>query len=330
MNPPSLDFLEDSSILVTGGTGSFGQSFVRALLERSAAKRIIVFSRDELKQSQMRSTLKDPARRLRFFLGDVRDLERLQRAFHGIDYVVHAAALKQVPAIEYNPFEAVKTNVIGTQNVITAAIDRNVRKVLLISTDKAANPANLYGATKLCAERLMVSSNVYSAGVSAAFSVVRYGNVFGSRGSIVDIINDQRPTGEITLTHHEMTRFWITLGQGVDFVLFALENMRGGEVFVPKLPSMKVVDLIRALAPESRLRVIGIRPGEKIHETLVTAEEARRSKDYGTHYVIVPEQEEWPHAPHYAAASSLEDGFSFSSHTNTDWLDEDALKNFLS
>lgn len=325
-----LDFLKNKTILVTGGTGSFGKKFIKTLLAESEAKKIIIFSRDELKQSQMRSTLNDPNNRLRFFLGDVRDLERLHRAFRGVDYVVHAAALKQVPAIEYNPFEAVKTNIIGTQNVIDAAIDLGVQKVLLVSTDKAANPANLYGATKLCAERLITSSNAYAGDTGICFSTVRYGNVFGSRGSIVEIIDEQRPSGEITLTHEDMTRFWITLDQGVNFVLMALEKMHGGEVFVPKMPSMKVKDFITALAPEARLKIIGIRPGEKLHETLITTEEARHAREYTTYFVILPEQPGWPHFEHYNNGGILEDNFIFSSDTNKQQLVEEELKKFLS
>ncbi|MCX6779875.1 MAG: SDR family NAD(P)-dependent oxidoreductase, partial [Candidatus Magasanikbacteria bacterium] len=223
--------LKDKSVLVTGGTGSFGKKFVRTLLDNSEARRIIVFSRDELKQSEMQREFRDAEDRLRFFIGDIRDLARLQRAFKGVDYVVHAAALKHVPILEYNPFEAVKTNILGTQNIISAALDQGVEKVVLVSTDKAANPANLYGATKLCAERLMISANAYSGEKGTCFSIVRYGNVFGSRGSLVKILEEQKEKGEVTLTHEEMTRFWITLEEGVDLVLMALEKMHGGETF---------------------------------------------------------------------------------------------------
>lgn len=324
----SLEFLKNKSILITGGTGSFGQKFVKTLLEKTEARRIIIFSRDELKQSQMQLAFKDPEKRLRFFVGDIRDEERLRRAFSEVDFVVHAAALKQVPALEYNPFEAIKTNVIGTQNIINAALDRGVKKVLLISTDKAANPANLYGASKLCAERLTISGNAYSDGLSK-FSVARYGNVFGSRGSLVQIIEAQRSSGEITLTHEEMTRFWISLDQGVEFVLLALEKMHGGEIFVPKMPSMRVVDFIRTLAPECRIKVIGIRPGEKLHETLITTEEARHTKEFFGYYVILPEHEEWSFAEHYADGKIVEENFSFSSHQNEQQLDEAGLQIFI-
>ncbi len=325
-----LDFLKDKVVLVTGGTGSFGQKFIRTLLEKSEAKKIIVFSRDELKQSQMQSTFIEHAYKMRYFIGDVRDSERLELAFKGVDIVVHAAALKQVPALEYNPFEAVLTNTIGTKNVIMAALQRNVKKVLLVSTDKAANPATLYGATKLCAERLIISSNVYSGEGGSKFSAVRYGNVFGSRGSIVKVIEDQRPTGEITLTHEDMTRFWITLEGGVDLVLMALEKMSGGEIFIPKIPSMKVKDFILALAPECKLKVTGIRPGEKIHEMLVTSEEARHTKEFDDHYTILPEYDWWTGHGNYDHGKELPKDFYFSSDNNPKWLDNEGLQKLVS
>jgi UDP-N-acetylglucosamine 4,6-dehydratase len=328
MLSPSLDFLQDKSVLVTGGTGSFGRRFIRKLLLESGARRVIVFSRDELKQSQMQSELSEHEGRLRFFLGDVRDASRLHRAFRGVDLVVHAAALKQVPMIEYNPFEAVQTNIVGTQNVIEAAIDERVEKVLLISTDKASNPANLYGATKLCAERLFISGNVYANGVSA-FSAVRYGNVLGSRGSLLKILEEQRKTGVVTLTHHEMTRFWITLDQGVVFVLQALACMHGGETFVPKIPSMKVKDLLIMLAPECSLKIIGIRPGEKIHEVLITPEETRRTKEFGEYYVILPEVPSPLLEERYRTAPDYSHGESFTSQNNRAWLDERGLRELL-
>lgn len=321
--------LKDKSILVTGGTGSFGRKFIQTLLEKTEARRIIIFSRDELKQSEMQSQLHDHEARLRFFIGDIRDVERLQLAFHNVDYVVHAAALKQVPALEYNPFEAVLTNIIGTKNIITAALNQKVKKVVLVSTDKAANPATLYGATKLCAERLIIGANAYSGGNGTRFSAVRYGNVFGSRGSIAKLIDQQRPTGKITLTHKEMTRFWITLNQGVNLVLLALEKMQGGEIFIPKIPSMKVVDFIKTLAPECELEVIGIRPGEKIHEVLVTSEEARHTKDFGSHYIIFPEHNWWSAGEQYVDGAKLADNFYFGSDNNTEWLTGDDLNNLI-
>jgi UDP-N-acetylglucosamine 4,6-dehydratase/5-epimerase len=315
----------NKTILITGGTGSLGQKLVRFFLEHSKVRKIIIFSRDELKQSQMQTQIEDKDQRLRFFIGDVRDLERLQRAFKGVDYVIHAAALKQVPALEYNPFEAVKTNILGTQNVISAALDQKVEKVLLVSTDKAANPANLYGATKLCAERLVISSNSYSGIGGTKLSAVRYGNVVGSRGSIVKIIEEQRASGVITLTHKDMTRFWITLDQAVDLVVMALNKMFGGEIFIPKIPSMKMKDFLTALAPECKIKVIGIRPGEKLHEVLLTKEESRHSLEFAKHFVILPEHvkqfdSEERFAGLYKTGKGLSSGFEFASNTNTKWL----------
>ncbi len=321
----SFEFLYKKSILVTGGTGSFGQKFVRTLLEHSRASRIIIFSRDEMKQSQMEATIPDPDKRLRFFIGDIRDLERLQRAFHGVDFVVHAAALKQVPVLEYNPFEAVKTNILGTQNVINAAIDQGVERVLLVSTDKAANPANLYGATKLCAERLMISYGARK----TIFGVVRYGNVLGSRGSILHVLREQAKTGEVMLTHEDMTRFWITLERGIDLVLHGLEQMQGGEIYVPKIPSMRIRDFISTIAPDCRVKIIGIRPGEKLHEMLVTPEEARHAKEYGDHYVIFPETP-WAGGDYRTAGGAdMPPGASFASNTNTEWLDAEGLRRLV-
>jgi len=323
-----LEFLKDKSVLVTGGTGSFGQKCVRTLLEQSRARRVIVFSRDELKQSQMQTAFTDRDDRLRFFLGDVRDATRLNRAFHGVDYVIHAAALKQVPALEYNPFEAIQTNIIGTQNVINAAIDQGVEKVMLISTDKAANPANLYGATKLCAERLCISSNFYTGG-KTKLSAVRYGNVLGSRGSLLKLVEEQRKTGVVQLTHQDMTRFWITLDQGVELVLKGLERMQGGEIFIPKIPSMRVGDLLKILAPECEIKVIGIRPGEKLHEVLVTPEEARHTVELEDVYVIYPEFSFGRDLVSHLKGKPLDPGFAFTSDKNTAWLDEAGLKRLL-
>lgn len=316
----SFAMFKGASVLVTGGTGSFGQKFIRTLLEQSDARRIIVFSRDELKQSQMERSIPDPKGRLRFFIGDIRDRDRLDRAFYGVDFVVHAAALKQVPVLEYNPFEAVKTNILGTQNIIDAAINQGVKRVVLVSTDKAANPANLYGATKLCAERLMISGNAYGGG-KTIFGVVRYGNVIGSRGSLIHIINDQRPSGTITLTHEEMTRFWISLEEGIELVLRALNNMHGGEIFIPKVSSMKVRDFIKQVAPECAIKVTGMRPGEKLHEVLITTEEARHAREFETHYVILPEQANWPHEEKYAGQKTLPPGFYLGSNNNGKELD---------
>ena len=325
----SWDFLNNKTILITGGTGSFGQKCVRTLLEKTDAKKIIIFSRDELKQMHMQNDLSDPGIRLRFFIGDVRDTERLKMAFRGVDYVIHAAALKQVPALEYNPLEAIKTNIIGTQNVIEAALECGVKRLVFVSTDKAANPANLYGATKLCAERLIISSNSYSGDNGTLFAAVRYGNVFGSRGSLVKIIEEQRISGEVTLTHEEMTRFWITLDEGVGLVLMALEKTKGGEIFIPKIPSMRVKDFIQVLAPECQLKIVGIRPGEKLHEILITPEEARHTKEYDGYYVILPEYDWWTQQEHFIDGKSLEEGFVLDSHKNKQQLDAEELKRLL-
>lgn len=282
------DMFDKKTILVTGGTGTFGHAFVSRLISIPEVKKIIVFSRDEYKQSEMQRSIRDP--RLRYFIGDIRDKDRLYRAFHGVDIVVHAAALKQVPTLEYNPFEAIKTNVTGTQNVIDAALDTNIEKVLFISSDKAVQPINLYGASKLCAERLWIAANFYRFEKDTQkFSVVRYGNVLGSRGSLIELIKTQKPSGTITLTDKEMTRFWITVDEVMNIVLHALETMQGGEIFIPKMKSTKVVDVIKTLAPECEVKTVGIRPGEKMHEILITEFEAKRTKDIGKMYVILPE-----------------------------------------
>ncbi len=322
------DFLKDKTILVTGGTGSFGRAFVQRLLA-TPCRKIIVFSRDEFKQHEMRGAFKDEQNRLRFFLGDVRDLPRLHRAFAGVDIVVHAAALKQVPALEYNPLEAVKTNVLGTQNVIDAALDCGVEKVLLVSTDKAVNPINLYGATKLTAEKLLVAANSYRRTTSSppAFSAVRYGNVVGSRGSIVEVIEEQKKTGTVTLTDAAMTRFFITLSGGVDLVLHALAHMKGGEIFIPKLPSMKITELLAVLAPEAQVKVIGIRPGEKVHEALLTDDEVRRARDTGDYFVVEPQHDWWKGG--LEAFSALKTGFTYSSDMNTVWLSHEDFKRLI-
>lgn len=324
-----FEYLKNKSVLITGGTGSFGQACVKFILTNTEARRVVVFSRDELKQSQMSSELSVFESRLRFFIGDIRDKDRLQRAFTGVDYVIHAAALKHVPILEYNPTEAIKTNILGTQNVIDAAIDNGVVKVVLISTDKAANPANFYGATKLCAEKLIVNGNFYSREKKTKLSAVRYGNVFGSRGSLLHIINKQREKKEITITHEEMTRFWITLEQGILLVLNTIEKMHGGEIFIPKIPSMKIKDFIMSLAPECKMKVVGIRPGEKLHEVLVTPEEARRTKEFEDHYVILPEHEWLKEYCCYDDGKQLEENFSFASNTNTSWLDKKDLNDLL-
>ncbi len=308
---------EPRKILVTGGTGSFGQALVRRLLARDEACAVRIYSRDELKQYEMAAGFgHDP--RLRFFIGDVRDRDRLERAMHGIDLVVHAAALKQVPICEFNPAEAVKTNIEGSQNVIDAAIDAGVPRTVALSTDKAVNPVNLYGATKLCAEKLFVHGNVYAGARDIRFSCVRYGNVMGSRGSVIPLFRRQAASGRLTITDRRMTRFWLSLDQAVDVVLHAVEDMRGGEIFVPKIPSMRVLDLARAIAPAARIDEVGRRPGEKLHEVLLTADESRCAEDLGRHYVVRPDGGGAPDSERHPR--SLPDGFVFSSDQNTRWL----------
>lgn len=319
--------LEGKVILITGGTGSFGKKFTEIVLREFAPKALRIFSRGEFLQLQMRQQFNDDPR-LRFFVGDVRDRNRLYRAMDGVDIVVHAAALKQVPTCEYNPIEAVRTNIDGAANVIDAAIDHGVEKVIAISTDKAVHPVNLYGATKLVAEKLFIQSNAYAGGHKTRFSVVRYGNVVGSRGSVVPLFLEQRKTGEITITDERMTRFWITLEQGVRFVIFCIEQMRGGEIFVPKISSMRVVDLADAIAPEAEKEFIGIRPGEKIHECLLVKEEARHAREFDTYFVIEPEYPFW-NRDNLEGGKPLPDGFEYTSDGNEWWLTTEDLKRML-
>jgi UDP-N-acetylglucosamine 4,6-dehydratase (inverting) len=318
-----MSSLDGKIILLTGGTGSFGQKFTDTLLKEHNPKRIRIYSRGELLQYEMEKKLSDE--RLRFFIGDVRDKDRLSRAMNDVDIVVHAAALKQVPACEYNPLEAIKTNIDGTKNIIEAAIDNEVERVLGVSTDKAVHPVNLYGATKMVAEKLLIQGNYYSGSRKNKFSCVRYGNVFGSRGSVVPLFIEQRITGTITITDERMTRFWITLEQGVQFVVECIENMRGGEIFVPKIPSMKVTDLARAIAPEAKIKIIGIRPGEKLHEVLLTEDEARHSREFKTHYLIEPELPFWD-AEKLRGGKALFEGFRYSSEINDVWLSIEEMK----
>src|SRR5574342_473133 len=289
---------KNQTILITGGTGSFGKKFTKIALEEKQPKKIIIFSRDELKQHEMRVRGYDHPS-LRYFIGDIRDRERLLRAMHGVDIVVHAAALKQVPACEYNPMEAVKTNIMGTANVVEAALDAGVKKVMTVSTDKAVNPANLYGATKLAAEKLTVQSNAYAAGTATRYSCVRYGNVVGSRGSVVPVFLKQRASGTVTITDERMTRFWLSLEQGVRFVMNCIEQMEGGEVFVPKIPSTKVTDLAQAIAPDAQIRAVGIRPGEKLHEVLISEDEARHTVERDTMFIVKPPETLWERDMHY-------------------------------
>jgi UDP-N-acetylglucosamine 4,6-dehydratase/5-epimerase len=319
---------KDQTVLITGGTGSFGKKFTQIALEEKQPKKIIIFSRDELKQHEMQTMgLNQP--NLRYFIGDVRDRERLVRAMHGVDIVVHAAALKQVPTCEYNPMEAIKTNIMGTANVVEAALDAGVKKVMTISTDKAVNPVNLYGATKLAAEKLTVQSNAYAAGTATRYSCVRYGNVVGSRGSVVPLFLKQRAGGMVTITDERMTRFWLSLEQGVRFVMICIEQMEGGEVFVPKIPSTKVIDLANAIVPDAKVNIIGIRPGEKLHEVLVSEDEARSTVERETMFIIKPPETLWKRDMHYEG-QPLPDGFRFSSDTNTQWLDLDGIREFVS
>lgn len=316
---------DNNVVLVTGGTGSFGKRFVETVLSEHDPRKVIVFSRDELKQHEMRAVLGFNDPRLRYFIGDVRDADRLRRAMTGVNIVVHAAALKQVPACEYNPFEAVQTNIMGSKNVIDAAIDSGVERVLALSTDKAVNPVNLYGATKLVAEKLFVQGNSYVGTGRTRFACVRYGNVVGSRGSVVPLFDAQKKTGTITLTDERMTRFWITLDQGVRFVIHCIERMHGGEVFVPKLPSMRLIDLAATLAPGCRIEVTGIRPGEKLHEVMVNDDEARHTIEMADMFVIKPLFPWWT-GEKWDSGNPLPDGFRYASDTNSDWLSAGELK----
>lgn len=313
--------LHNKTVLVTGGTGSFGKKFVRKALTLGV-KKIIVFSRDELKQYEMKQEFKDE--RIRFFIGDVRDKERLLRAFDGVDIVIHAAAMKHVDACEYNPFEAVKTNIQGAQNIVEASIDQGVEKVIALSTDKAAAPVNLYGATKLASDKLFIAANAYSAGRHTKFSVVRYGNVVGSRGSVVPFFKKIRHTGVLPVTDDRMTRFWITLDQGVQFVIDNLERMQGGELFVPKIPSMNIIDLAKAIGPDCDIEIVGIRPGEKLHETMITVDDARHTLEFDDYYVIQPEFNWW-HA-NIVGGKPVEDGFYYNSASNKKWLTIEELR----
>ena len=322
--------LNGKVILITGGTGSFGKKFTEIVLKNYHPEKLIVFSRDELKQSEMRQIYReDDYPSLRYFIGDVRDKERLNRAMNGVDYVVHAAALKQVPSCEYNPFEAVKTNIIGAENVINTAIDNGVQKVIAISTDKAVNPVNLYGATKLTAEKMFTQGNSYSGEGGTKFSCARYGNVVGSRGSIIPLFKKQKEKGILTITDKRMTRFWITIEEGVKFVIKCIETMKGGEIFVPKIPSVKLVDIARCLAPEAKLKFIGIRPGEKINEVLVTEEESRHALEFKNFFLIEPEFSWWK-KPVYQGAKKLKEGFRYTSDTNDWWLTKEEIKSMLS
>lgn len=327
---------EEKTILITGGTGSFGKTFTRILLEKYNPKKIIIFSRDEYKQLIMRNDFykKFPDKKhiLRFFIGDVRDKERLYRAFKGVDYVIHAAALKQVPAAEYNPFEAIKTNIHGAQNVIDAALDNGVKKVVALSTDKAVNPINLYGATKLVSDKLFVSANAYSGDNGTIFSVVRYGNVAGSRGSVIPFFKKLIESGEeeLPITDFRMTRFWITLEQGVELVFKAFGESKGGEIYVSKIPSFKITDLAIAMLPSAKLKEVGIREGEKIHEVMISKDDSRTTYEYENHYIIYPHFEWWDFEKHFTqGGKKVEEGFEYSSGKNSQWLTVEDLREWL-
>ncbi|MEE2960709.1 MAG: UDP-N-acetylglucosamine 4,6-dehydratase (inverting) [Myxococcota bacterium] len=323
MSSKISSFYEGKTILVTGGTGSFGRRFVQTILKTCHPKWVIVFSRDELKQHDMRREIQDP--RLKFFIGDIRDKERLYRAFKAeVDIVVHAAALKQVPACEYNPFEAIQTNVIGAKNIIDAAIDCGISRVMALSTDKAVSPINLYGATKLCMEKIFTHGNSYSGPRDTRFACVRYGNVVGSRGSVIPIFLEQRETGTLTVTDKRMTRFWLTLDQGVRFVLSCIPLITGGEVFVPKISSMAVLDLAEAIGPDCEITTSGIRPGEKLHESLISEDEARNAVRVDKMFVIQPHDHKWV-GPGSPQAEKLPDGFSYRSDNNDQWLTKETL-----
>ena len=320
--------LDGASVLITGGTGSLGKSLVEYFLRESKVRRIAIFSRDELKQQQMRIQFQNDSR-LRWFLGDVRDLDRLKRAFHGVDYVIHAAALKQVDTGEYNPMEFIKTNVLGSQNVIDASIDAGVKRVVALSTDKASSPINLYGATKLTADKLFVAANNYSFAYGTTFSVVRYGNVMGSRGSVIPFFQKIAAQGKpLPITDLRMTRFWISIESAVKFVIDSLEMMTGGELYVPKIPSMKIIDLAHAVSPNAKLEEIGMRPGEKLHEEMISADDSRRTIILENRYVVTPVVAEWGYVP--PSGSRMLEGQASRSDTNDMWMDQPAIVSYIS
>lgn len=328
--------LNDKTILITGGTGSFGKKFTERILNEFNPKRIIIYSRDEFKQDKMEKEFRikypEKSKVLRFFIGDVRDKDRLYRAFKNVDYVIHAAAMKQVPACEYNPFEAIKTNIHGAQNIVDAAIDCKVKKVVALSTDKAVNPINLYGGTKLVSDKLFISGNAYSAGHGTIFSVVRYGNVAGSRGSVIPFFKSLLEKGEKTLpiTDYRMTRFWITLDEGVDLVFKALKESRGGETYISKIPSFKITDLAKAMNPDGDMKEIGIREGEKLDEVMITKDDSRMTYEYEKHYIIYPHFNWWNSQKFMTPGGKpVEEGFEYDSGKNTEWLSVEELKNIL-
>lgn len=327
-----MNTLENRSVLITGGTGSFGKAFVRHILAHHKIKRLVVYSRDELKQFEMARELSAP--NLRYFIGDVRDAQRLERALRGIDIVIHAAAMKQVVASEYNPIECIMTNVIGAENVINACINTGVKKVIALSTDKAVNPINLYGASKLCSDKLFVAANHISGYEGCRLAVVRYGNVIGSRGSVVPVFRKQMQSGQLNITDGRMTRFWLTVDQGVQFVIKSLGMMQGGEVFIPKIPSMRIVDLATAMAPDCKQQITGIRPGEKLHEVMIPEDEARQTLEFDKFYVIRPNFRMWnsgsPDNYDNQIGTPIAEGFSYTSDSNTQWVTADDLRTLIS
>lgn len=328
--------LNNKSILITGGTGSFGKRFTQRILEEYNPQKIIIYSRDEFKQDLMKKEFRekfpDKVDKLRFFIGDVRDKDRLYRALKGVDYIIHAAAMKQVPACEYNPFEAIKTNIHGAQNIVDAAIDCGVKKVVALSTDKAVNPINLYGGTKLVSDKLFIAGNAYSGEGGTIFSVVRYGNVAGSRGSVIPFFKSLLEKGEkiLPITDYRMTRFWITLDEGVDLVFKALKESKGGETYISKIPSFKITDLAMAMNPDGDIKEVGIREGEKLHEVMVTKDDSRMTYEYDKHYIVYPHFEWWKLESHFTPGGRLiEPGFEYDSSTNSKWLNIEQLRQAL-
>lgn len=332
MSFPGYEALDGKSVLVTGGTGSFGKAFVRTVLDNYRPRRLIIYSRDELKQFEMQQVFSPEDHDcLRYFLGDIRDSDRLEMALRGVDVVIHAAAMKQVPAAEYNPTECIHTNVLGAENLVMACISKGVERLLALSTDKACNPINLYGASKLASDKIFVAANGLSGDGGTMFSCVRYGNVVGSRGSVVPFFQRLIDEGaeELPVTDPRMTRFWITLQQGVEFVLASLQNMQGGEIFVPKIPSMKITDLADAMAPGIKQRVVGIRPGEKLHEVMIAEDDARNTVEHADHYVIEPAAASWYDRELADGAAWVIDDFRYSSDNNAAWLDADGLRDLI-
>jgi len=323
--------LNNKSILITGGTGSFGKKFISSVFERHKPREVSVYSRDELKQFEMRELYPTEKFPIKYFIGDVRDRERLYRVTRDVDFIVHAAALKQVPTAEFNPFEAVKTNIHGAQNVIEAALENNVKKVVALSTDKACNPINLYGATKLASDKMFAAANHWQGSHRTRFSVVRYGNVVGSRGSVIPFFLKKKEEGVLPITDERMTRFWITLEQTVQFVLDSLKRMKGGELFVPKIPSMKIMDLAKAIAPDAEIEIIGVRPGEKIHELMISYDDAINTLEYSSYFVIQPAHPWWDNLEYLRlnGGKQVDDGFTYSSGTNTQWLSIEALRKMI-